>query len=187
MEMLSLLLMFASIILFIVGVVLLIIKAIKHKKKASALIMIVAALILFVVGVMIMPTGETPSTNGTGVVSEETYSDTEVFAAEFCMAYMNSLKNPYSFSVKSIWAMDNGDGSYQVYVKFTAQNSLGADVADEVGTMGSLTKEHLKELASGGEYVGIHTWGSEPSGKITGDGETLDAAKIQTYINEHYE
>lgn len=187
MEMLSLLLVLVSVVLFLVGVVLLIVRAIQHKKKTPAMVMIVAALVLFVVSVMIMPAGETPSANENGVVSEETYSDTEVFAAEFCMAYMNSLKNPYSFAVKSIWAMDDGNGSYQVYVKFTAQNRLGADVADEVGTMGSLTKEHLKELASGGEYVGIHTWGSEPSGKITGDGEMLDAAKIQTYINEHYE
>lgn len=130
---------------------------------------------------------ETPSTSSNDVVSEETYSATEVFAAEFCMAYMNHLKNPYSFTVKSIWAMDNGDGRYAVYVKFTAQNSLGADVADEIGTMTYLTKEQLKELASDGIYVDIYTWGSEPTGKILGDGETLSASKIQTYIDEHYE
>ena len=186
MAILSMLMGFGGIILFFIGVLLLIIKVIKRKKKKVAVLTIIISVVLFFAGVMLTPLEETTSTND-NVSNEITYSDTEVFAAEFCMAYMNSLKNPYSFSVKSIWAMDVGDGKYQVYVKYTAQNSFGGDVADQIGTMGDMTKAQLKELASGGEYVSIHTWGSEPSGKIIGKGENLDADKIQMYINEHYE
>lgn len=187
MEIVSVIMAIGSMILFLIGMILLIIKAVKHKKKKSAVIIIVLSIILFFASVMVMPLEETQSAESNNISNETTYSDTEIFAAEFCMAYMNSLKNPYSFDIKSIWAMDVGDGKYQVYVKFTAQNSLGGEVADQIGSMGDMTKAQLKELASGGEYVGIHTWGNEPSGKITGKGENLDADKIQTYINEHYE
>lgn len=184
MELVATLLMLGGIVLFLIGVVWLIVSAIKHKKKKPALIALILSIILFVVGIVLMPvdTPTTPNSTNNAV----SYSDTEIFASEFCMAYMNSLKNPYSFKVKSIWANDVGEGKYEVYVKFTAENGLGGEVADEVATMSSLDSNDLKELAQGGEYVAIHTWNSEPTGKIIGDGEDLDASKIQEYINANY-
>ena len=179
MEILSLLLVFASILLLLVGVILLIVKAVKHKKKAPAVLMIVLALVLFVASVLVMPAGEVAE-------GGDAYSDTELFAAEFCMAYMNNLKNPYSFTLKSAWAMDNGDGTYQVFVKFTAENVFGAETAEQIGSMGSLSKADLQKIAQGGDNVSILTWGSEPSGMVTGGGQNLDAAKIQEYINSNY-
>lgn len=170
--------------LFLVGIVWLILSIIKHKKKKSALIAVVLSIALFIVGIVIMPVGTPDSTDPAG--NAVSYSDTEIFASEFCMAYMNSLKNPSSFKVTSIWANDVGDGTYEVYVKFTSENGLGGEVADEIATMSSLDSNDLNELAQGGMYVAIHTWNSEPTGKIIGEGEDLDASKIQEYINTNY-
>ena len=50
----------------------------------------------------------------------------------------------------------------------------------------SFTRDDLKKLAQGGEYLDILLWGSEPTGKITGKGKDLDASKIQEYINANY-
>lgn len=184
MDVAAALLMLGGMVLFLVGVVWLIVSALKRKEKKSALISLLLSVIVFVVGIVLMPVDTPAAPNSANNAAR--YSDTEIFAAEFCMAYMNSLKNPYSFKVKSIWANDAGDGKYEVYVKFTAENSLGGEVADEVATMSSLDHSDLKELAQGGEYVAIHTWNSEPTGKIIGDGEDLDASKIQEYINANY-
>lgn len=126
--------------------------------------------------------------NNTVVESAPVYSDAEIFAAEFCMAYMNHLKNPYSFSIKSIQVYDDVDyGGYEVFVKFTAENSMGGTIADEIGTMGTLNKEQLKELASDSMYVDIYTWPAESAYIGMGRGKKLDATKIQQYINENYD
>ena len=177
-------LMLGGMALLPIGIIWLIIALIRHKKKKGPLLTAAIAIVLFAVGIVIMPAGSAETT--APVEDAAGYSDTEIFASEFCMAYMNSLKNPYSFNVKYIWANDVGDGKYEVYVKFTAENSLGGEVADEIATMSSLDSKGLKELARGGEYVLIHTWNSEPTGKILGEGKDLDASKIQEYINANY-
>ena len=180
MEILSVLLMLLAVLLFIIGIVMLIVKAIKHKKKKPAVLTILLSVVIIIISIIIMPV-DTATPNG-----GSDYTETEVFASEFCMAYMNSLKNPYSFTVKSVWANDKGDGTFEVYVKFTAENSIGGTVTEEIGTMGSLSEADLDKLAEGGEYVSVYTWGSEPSGKIIGEGQDLDASKIQNYINNNY-
>ena len=175
MENISVALMLLSVLLFLVGIVILIVKAIRRKRKMPAVLTVLLSVALFVLSVAVMPTGSsTPSGNGSGT-EEDSYSDTEVFAAEFCMAYMNCLKNPYSFTVK-----------YEVYVKFTAENAVGGTITEEIATLGSLDYDDLNELAQGGDYVNVHTWGSEPTGKILGKGQELDADSIQAYIDKNY-
>lgn len=181
MDMVATFIILLSILLLLIGVVILIIKAAKRQKKASGLVCLLLAVVLFAAGMVMMPT----STSNLSPTAD--YSDTETFAAEFCMAYMNNLKNPYSFTVKYIWANSVGEGKYEVYVKYTAENDLGGTVTDAIGTMGSLDRDALKELSQGGAYVSLHTWGSEPAGKITGKGQELDAEKIQAYIDKNYE
>ena len=184
MENISVALMLLSVLLFLVGIVILIVKAIRRKRKMPAVLTVLLSVALFVLSVAVMPTGSsTPSGKGS---EEDSYSDTEVFAAEFCMAYMNCLKNPYSFTVKYIWANDAGDGKYEVYVKFTAENAVGGTITEEIATLGSLDYDDLNELAQGGDYVNVHTWGSEPTGKILGKGQELDADSIQAYIDKNY-
>jgi len=186
MENVSTALMLLSVLLFLAGIVVLIIMAIKHKRKMPAILTVLLSVALFVFSIAIMPTGTpTPSGNGSGT-EEGNYSDTEVFASEFCMAYMNCLKKPYSFTVKYIWANDTGDGKYEVYVKFTAENTVGGNIVKEIATLGALDHDDLNELAQGGDYVNIHTWGSEPTGKTLGKGQELDADSIQAYIDKNY-
>ena len=184
MDLVAVCLMLGGMALLPIGIIWLIIALIRRKKKNGPLFTAVISVILFVVGIIIMPAGTSAPVAPADDAAR--YSDTEIFASEFCMAYMNSLKNPYSFNVKYIWANDVGDGKYEVYVKFTAENSLGGEVADEIATMSSLDSKSLKELAQGGDYVLIHTWNSEPTGKILGKGQDLDASKIQEYINANY-
>lgn len=185
MENISVILMLLAFLLFIVGVVLFIIKAIKHQKKKPAILCVLLAIIMLIVSVVIMPTdmGTTDQVadNGAAALTEEL----ETFAAEYCMAYMDSLKNPYSFTVKSAWAhaITSGDnaGKYSVYIKFTAENGLGGTVADEIGAE-VISKEDLKNF-----YPEIHTWGSEPSYKTMGYGQELSAEAVQDYINKNYD
>lgn len=87
---------------------------------------------------------------------------------------------------KYIWANDAGDGKHEVYVKFTAENAVGGTITEEIATLGSLDYDDLNELAQGGDYVNVHTWGSEPTGKILGKGQELDADSIQAYIDKNY-
>lgn len=184
MDLVAVFLMLGGMAIFLIGIVWLIVSGMKHKKKKAALLTVVLSVVLFVVGIVMMPV-DAPAYPG-AVDHAVSYSDTEIFAAEFCMAYMNSLKNPYSFKTKSVWANAVGDGQYELHVKFTAENGLGGEVADEIASMGYLDSADLKELAQGGEYVSIHTWNSEPAGKLIGGGEELDALRIQEYIDKNY-
>lgn len=187
-----------ALVLGPVGIIAFIVDLVKHKSKKNPLIILSLSIICLVVSVALSVTTDTGSTS-TNVGSTPTYSnnnattqnsntmtDTELFAAKFCMAYMNHLKNPYSFTVHSVWAYNEGGGKYQTFVKFTADNGYGASVADQIGTMGSLSYSDLNQLASSADYVNIYTWGSEPAYKMVGKGENLDANKIQNYINNNY-
>ena len=195
MELFASLLTIAGFVGLCVGVVRLIVAAIKHKNKKKELIFLGVAVAVLFAGICMMPSESPEVSSNPPVVNtpttgssdnSNTNRDMEVFAAKFCMAYMNSLKNPYSFKVRSIWAYQDKDGRYEVYVKFTAENSLGAEIADEIGTMSSLTESDLDQLAQGGIYVDLYTWGSEPTYIGLGRGVELNAAKIQAYINENY-
>ena len=126
MDLFAMLLMIVGLVLFPIGLIWVIVSAIKRRKKKPAFIAIVLSVILFIVGSLIMPSDDYSDPEGisdgaNSVNNANDYSDTEIFASKFCMAYMNSLKNPYSFKVKYIWANDVGDGKYEVYVKFTAE------------------------------------------------------------------
>ena len=53
-----------------------------------------------------------PSTEATTEETTEdinTLNEAELFSAKFCMVYMKHLKNPYSFTVRSIWCYKQGE------------------------------------------------------------------------------
>lgn len=117
------------------------------------------------------------------------YNDLEIVAAEFCMAYMNHLKNPYSFTVKSIWAYESLTGGYHVYVKYTAQNSFGADVVREITNTVPITDSVLEAIAKKDEILSsLNIYVSEGQSERNDgtNGEWLDADKIQSYIDANY-
>lgn len=189
----------AALILGPLGIIIFLINLIKHKSKKVPLVLVslsIAFIVFSVAWALITePEGGYPeigvntptySNNSVTTQNPNAMTDTEIFAAEFCMAYMNHLKNPYSFTVHSVWGYDEGNGRYQTYVKFTAENGFGASVVDQIGTMSSLNYSELDVLASNSDYVNIYTWGGEPAYKIAGRGEILDADKIQNYINNNY-
>lgn len=182
MEILSVLLMLLAFLLFFIGIIMLIVKAIRHKKKKPAVIIVILSIVMLIASVIIMPTDM--GTSNTDDTSTALTEELQTFTAEYCMAYMDSLKNPYSFTVKSAWAhaITSGDnaGKYSVYVRFTAENSLGGTVTEEIGA------EVISEADLKNFYPEIHTWGSEPSYKTLGYGQDLDVEAIQEYINQNY-
>lgn len=183
--------MIVGALLIPVIIIAFIIALIKGLKKKFILILIAIAIVTLVLGIIMMPEDsdeELPDSSPTAgnIDDSPAYSNTEIFAAKFCMAYMNHLKNPYSFKIKSIWAYDKGDGNYEVYVKYTAENSLGGEVAEEIGTMSTLNESELTKLANDASYLDVYTWGSEPVDKTLGKGTTLSPTKIQEYINANY-
>ncbi len=193
MEIFATLLMLSGIVLFPVSLIMLIVKAIKHKKKKASVICIILSVVLLFVGIMIMPEPSEAPTQGTGGETQNQVSadngtaltqELENFVGEYCMAYMDSLKNSYSFTVKYAWAhaIESGAnaGSYSVYVKFTAENSVGGTVTDVIAAE-VISKDDLKNF-----MPEIHTWGSEPSYKTLGSGQDLDVTAIQNYINKNY-
>jgi len=184
MENIAVILMLLSFLLFLIGIILFIVKAVKHKKKLPAILCVLIAIVMFIVSVVIMPTdmGTTDpvADNSAAALTEEL----EAFTAEYCMAYMDNLKNPYSFTVQYAWAQayTSGDlaGKYSVYVKFTAENGLGGTVAEEISAE-VISWEDLQNF-----MPEIHTWPGEPSGVILGEGQELDTTKVQDYINANY-
>lgn len=121
--------------------------------------------------------------------SDNSYSDLEVVAAEFCMSYMNHLKNPYSFTIKSIWAYDSPTGGYHVYVKFTAQNSFGADEVKEITNNVPITDSVLESISQTDEVLSsLNIYVSEGQNERNdgSHGEWLDTDRIQSYIDENY-
>ena len=117
------------------------------------------------------------------------YSDLEIFAAKFCMAYMNHLKNPYSFTVKSIWAYASPVGGYDVYVKFTAENSFGGTGVMEITNTIPIYNSDLESIARTDEILSslsiYVSEGQNPSNDGI-NGEWLDASRIQSYIDDNY-
>ena len=130
-------------------------------------------------------TTETTTETTTEITTEDIniLNDAELFSAKFCMAYMKYLKNPYSFTVRSIWCYDEGNGQYRIFVKYTAENGYGGTVADQIGTMTYLNNDELNKLSSDSSYLSIYTTDIEPSYK---KGEQLDTNKIQNYINNNF-
>lgn len=182
MENLSVILMLLAMLLFIVSLIILIVRAIRHKKKKTAVIGILLSVVMFIISVIIMPTDmstDDPTGNTAALIEE-----LEIFTAEYCMAYMDYLVNPYSFTVESAWAhaITEGDnaGKYSVYVRFTAENGMGGTVAEAIGAE-VIGNEELQNF-----YPEIHTWGSEPAYKTSGYGLVLDAAAVQEYIDQNY-
>lgn len=190
-----------ALILGPVGIIALIVDLVKHKSKKNPLILLSISIICFVVSVSLLVTtgsGNTSPNGGSTPAyannqSSNAMSDEEVFAAKFCMAYMNLLKNPYSFKVQSIWVYDGssdsvyGNGYYAVYVKYTAENSYGADVADHIATMGCISDTELNMIASkDATYLSAFTTNDEFTERDLSDFSLLDANKIQNYINNNY-
>lgn len=127
---------------------------------------------------------DTPKPN-----EEEAYSDLEIVAAKFCMAYMNHLKNPYSFNVKSIWAYSSSDGSSHVYVKFTAENSFGAESVSEITNTIPITDSVIASIADTDSIMSslsIYITEGQNERNDGTRGEWFEAEKIQTYINDNY-
>ena len=190
-----------ALILGPVGIIAFIVDLVKHKSKKNPLIILSLSIICLVVSVTLSVTTDTGSTSTNGSYASgysnsqgsNAMSDEEVFAARFCMAYMNQLKNPYSFKVRSIWVYDGssdsvyGNGYYAVYVKFTAENSYGADVADHIATMGCISDTELNMIASkDATYLSAFTTNNEFTERDLNDFNILDANKIQNYINNNY-
>lgn len=127
--------------------------------------------------------------NNTADTADDGYSDLEITAAEFCMAYMNHLKNPYSFVVKSIWAYDSPTGGYHVYVKFTAQNSFGADEVKEITNNVPITDSVLESISRTDEVLSsltIYVSEGQNERNDGSHGEWLDTDRIQSYIDDNY-
>ena len=127
-----------------------------------------------------------PSTEATTEETTEdinTLNEAELFSAKFCMVYMKHLKNPYSFTVRSICCYKQVEGQYKIFVKYTAENGYGGTVADQIGTMSYMDDEELNKLSSDSSYLSIYTTDMEPS---YNKGDQLDANKIQNYINNNF-
>ncbi len=107
-------------------------------------------------------------------------SEDEKFVAEWCMAYMKHLKDPYSFELKKAWADNLGNGDYKVFVRFTAANGFGGTITKELASMGTTNRDELKKFDPA-----IHTWGSITDYELK-QGEYLDTAMIQEYIDNNY-
>lgn len=119
-------------------------------------------------------------------IEKESYSDLEIIAANFCMAYMNHLKNPYSFSVKSIWAYSSASGGYHVYVKFTAENSFGAGTVTEITNAVPLDNSIIETIKERNTSLSIYIKEGQNERNDGTRGEWLEARKIQSYIDENY-
>lgn len=176
-----------SIPMFLIGIIVLIVKAIRHKDKKIAKNILLLSVICFIVGLVVIgfiPEDEIPkyepdtsTSTSTGAVST---ADIETFVAKYCMTYMDYLKNPYSFEVKSAWGYAREDGKFDVWVRFTAENSLGGTKTDVISSTG-IDKSTLANF-----YPEIHIWGDEPANKALGKGQTLNANNIQKYIDNNY-
>ena len=75
----------------------------------------------------------TPDKKTHNVAKEITYSKLEIMAADLCMAYMNHLKNPYSFKLRSAWGFSMGT-DYSFEIKYTAENGFGGTVTETIST-----------------------------------------------------
>ncbi len=202
MEIFSTLLMLAGIFLFIFSVIKLILKVIKNavkkkknessaeekesfaKEKKSYVICIILSVVLLAAGIILTPTeSEVQAPGGAGNGTAFT-TELENFVGEYCMAYMDTLKNPYSFKVKYAWAhaIKSGAnaGNYSVYIRFTAENNLGGTVTDVIASE-VISSADLKNF-----MPQIHTWSSEPSYKTLGNGQELNVNAIQNYIDKNY-
>lgn len=119
--------------------------------------------------------------------AEETYSDMDIIAAKFCMAYMNHLKNPYSFNAKSIWAYKSPTGGYHIQVKFTATNSFGGEIVSEITNNIPITDSVLDTIADT-EHITSTLYIEEGQNERNNgkNGEWLDVQKVQKYIYDNY-
>ena len=115
------------------------------------------------------------------------YTELEITAAKFCMAFMNHLKNPYSFKVKSIWAYNDPLGDDHVYVKYTAKNSYGGEIASEITNNIPLTDSVIETIADVDSITSTLSIDEGKNERNDGNkGEWLDADKIQKYIDNNY-
>ena len=189
----------AAIILGPLEILIFIINLIKNKSKKVPLTLIslsVAFIVFCVAWTFISePEGGYPqigsstptySSDAATTQNSNAMTDADVFAAKFCMAYMKHLKNPYSFQARSIWINDLGYGYYEIFVKYTAQNDFGADVANQVGSSQTLTYSNIDEIASSRTFLDVRTKNEPPATLSSGRGTYLDSNKIQNYINSNY-
>lgn len=115
------------------------------------------------------------------------YTELEITAAKFCMAFMNHLKNPYSFKVKSIWAYNDFLGDDYVYVKYTAKNAYGGEIASEITNDIPLTDSVIETIADVDSITSTLYIDEGKNVRNDGNkGEWLDADKIQKYIDNNY-
>ena len=121
------------------------------------------------------------------VVEKVEYTELEITAAKFCMAFMNHLKNPYSFKVKSIWAYNFPSSGDHVYVKYTAKNSYGGEIASEI-TNNLPLRDSVIETIADVDSITSTLYIEEGKNEINdgNKGEWLDADKIQKYIDNNY-
>ena len=189
----------AALILGPLGIIIFLINLIKHKSKKVPLVLVSLSIAFIVFSVALVfitePEGGYPEIGvNTPTYSSDTattqnsnaMTDADVFAAKFCMAYMKHLKNPYSFQARSIWINDLGYGYYEIFVKYTAQNDFGADVANQVGSSQTLTYSNIDEIASSRTFLDVRTKNEPPATLSSGRGTYLDSNKIQNYINSNY-
>ena len=115
-------------------------------------------------------------------VNTESMSDDEKFVAEFCMACMDFLKNPYSFELKKAWIDMPILKRYEISITYTSENSVGGTVTGSFSTSTPIKSADVAKIDSILRDVYLEEFAIDTSSK----GEYLDVEKIQNYINENY-
>ena len=123
------------------------------------------------------------TTATTVATTSKTISTEEKFAAEFCLACMDYLKNPYSFELKKAWINRTASGAYEISVTFTVENQFGG--TSTLSLSDSLIFDDFDDYIADFDWLDFDLL-KESAIDSSSEGEYLDTEIIQNYIDKNY-